>query len=178
MQVANGRPIRTGISSLLSFSCSFSGDDYSIRSIGTRRVIYAIPFPRHKRNRFAEVRILSSRRFTRVLQILDQRIISSVEMCWCEVLSSCYPTFFDVRVAADLCRRRVLRDATTGGKQSRPSYFLDSPLFLKCSFFFHSRAFQPPFFALPSSRLRSAINRHDSRGTNAFFAICNVMCNT
>lgn len=76
MQIANGRPICTGISSF-----SFSGDDYSIRSIGTRRVIYAIPFPRHKRNRFAEVHarrrvILSSRRFTRVPQILDRRIIS------------------------------------------------------------------------------------------------------
>lgn len=80
MQIANGRPMRTGISSLLFFSSS--GDDYSIRSIRTRRVIYAILFPRHKRNRFAEVRarrrvILSCRRFTRVPQILDQ-IISSV----------------------------------------------------------------------------------------------------
>lgn len=133
-----------------SLSLSLLGD-YWIRSVSERGASCAILFPRHKRNHILPRCALEgaySLLSTIHTRPTDSRSTDNLtaEMCWCDFISSRYPTFFDVRVSsADLCRRRVLRDATTGGRQV--GLRISSPhLSSQCSFSFFLGHFNRLFF--------------------------------
>lgn len=172
MQIADARSIFTGISLSLSFSLL---GDYSIPSVSERGAsLQSYVFPRHKRNHILPRCALEGA--YSILSTIHTRPTDSrstdnltAEMCWCDSISSRYPTFFDVCVsAAESMQKTCPSRCHNRWTPSRPSYFLYSPLLVVFIFFF-SRTFESPFFRVtfvPST----TINRRDSRGTNTFSA--------
>lgn len=146
-------------------------EDYSIRSSGTRGASYAILFPRHKRNRFAAYFPLLSTIHTRPT---DSRSTNNLAArCVGAIPSSRYPTFFDAHCESmQKTRPSRCHNRWTDAKSAFVFPRLTSQLFFPLDVL-------TAFFSL-ARYLRPAINRRDSRcgGTNAFSAICNVMCNT
>lgn len=147
---------QTSLSLFLSLSWAITPYQASWNEV---RHVQSYVFPRHKRNHILPRCALEgaySLLSTIHTRPTDSRSTDNLiaEMCWCESMSSRYPTFFDVRVsAADLCRRRVLRDATTGGRQVGLHIF-STHLFPQCSFSFFLGRFNRLFFVSPSSHLR------------------------
>lgn len=145
MQMDARNPI-SHLSLFLSLSLSFSSEANSISKRASERgASYAIRFLCREENRFVEARLAVScapRRHiflstihTRSADSPVRQIISRTHTIRWRLTRA---TFFDNRTAAaaDLCRRRVLRDTAAGGRRSRP---LRSPRSSSLFFFFLGR---------------------------------------